>query len=101
MHLQVRRNLRHGQHVAALDGHRERLGPEAFAAARRARPLDHVLLELGLDVLGLGLAVAPLEIRDDAFEGRLVGVFAALVLVTNDDLLVLAGVEQMLDRSLR
>ena len=75
--------------VPVVDGHREDLRPEPLAAAGRARPGDHELLELGLDVVGVGLAVAPLEVRDDALERRLVRVLAALVAVADDDLLVL------------
>ncbi len=83
--------------VLAVDRDRQGLGPEALALAGRTGPLDHVLLELGLDVLRLGLAVAPLEVRDDAFERGVVGVLAALVLVADEDLLVLLRVEEVLD----
>ena len=76
----------------------EDLRPEPLAAAGRARPGDHELLELGLDVVRVRLAVAPLEVRDDALEGRLVRVLAALVPVADDDLLVLLGVEDVVDR---
>ena len=64
--------------VEVGDGDRQDLRPKPLAAAHRARPGDHELLELGLDVVRVRLAVAPLEVRDDAFEGRLVGVLAAL-----------------------
>ena len=54
--------------VADRDG--EDLGPEPLAAAGRARPGDHELLELGLDVVRVRLAVAALEVGDDALERR-------------------------------
>ena len=76
----------------------ERLGPQPAAAAGGARPADHVLLELGLDVLRVRLAVAPLEVGDEPLEGRHVRVLAALVAIGDEDPLVLGGAEQVLDR---
>ena len=83
--------------VPVADGHREDLGLEALAAARRARPRDHVLLELGLDELRVGLAIASLEVRDHALEGGGVRVLAPLVAIADDDLLVLGGPQDVVD----
>ena len=87
--------------VAPVHGHRERLGPQPTALAGGARLLDHELLELRPDVLGLGLLEPALEVRDDPLERRDVAVLAALVAVAHDDLLVLGRVQQVLDRLVR
>jgi hypothetical protein len=50
------------------------------------------------DVVRVRLAEASLEVRDRAFEGRVVGVLAALVAIAHEDLLVLVGIEQVLER---
>ncbi len=76
----------------AVHGHGQDLRPQPAARARGARLLDHELLELGPDVLGLRLLVAALEVRDHALERGDVRVLAALVAVLDDDLLVLGGV---------
>ena len=83
------RHRRDVPHVPVADGDRQDLRSQPLAAADRAGPGDHELLELGLDVVRVGLAVAALEVGDDALEGRLVGVLAALGAVADDDLLVL------------
>ena len=84
--------------VEVADGDREDLRPEPLAVADRAWPGDHELLELGLDVVRVRLAIASLEVGDDTLEGRLVGVLAAVGPVADDDPLVLLGVEQVVDR---
>ena len=84
--------------VERADGDRQDLGAEPLPVADRARPADHELLELGLDVVRVRLAIAALEVRDDALEGRLVGVLAAVGPIADDDLLVLLRVEDVLDR---
>ena len=47
---------------------RARLGPQPRAVAVRARPQRHVLLDLLARELGVGLAVAALEVGDDPLE---------------------------------
>ncbi len=54
----------------AADGDREHLRLEPRALADRARPEAHVLLDPLALVRGVGLAVAPLEVRDDPLEAR-------------------------------
>ncbi len=81
-----------------IDRHRQDLGAEALPAAGGARPRHHVSLELGLDVVRLGLPVAALEVGDDPLERRDIRVLAALVAVANDNLLILGRVEQAVDR---
>src|SRR5207247_10837402 len=80
-----------------VDRDRQDLGLQPLPATGRAGPGDHVLLELGLDVVRIGLAVAPLEVRDDPLERRLVGVLAALMAVADEDLLVLLGAGVVVD----
>src|SRR5437899_735242 len=63
---------------AAADLETERLRAQPGAATGRARPLGHEGLDLATDVLGLGLAVSPLEHRHDALEATL------LVALEND-----------------
>src|SRR5450631_758564 len=58
--------------VHAVDGHCQVLRLEAAAIARRARLLHHQPLDLLLDPVGLGLAVAALEVVDDALESGVV-----------------------------
>src|SRR5207249_4726131 len=71
--------VRHLADVAAVDGDAEGFGTEAPAVADGARALDHELFDLRLDEVALRLAIPPLEVRDEPFEGRLVGVLAAVV----------------------
>src|ERR1039458_9120919 len=54
----------------AVDGDGEKLRLEPLAAARRARLLHHQPLDLLLDPLRLGLAVAAFEVGDHALVGR-------------------------------
>ena len=70
---------RHRRH-----GHGARLGPQPRAAALRARPHRHVLLDLLARVVGVGLAVAPLEVGDDALEARRVGALAPVAVAVGD-----------------
>ena len=55
--------------VVSAHRHGECLGPQSRAAAGRARAHGHERLDALLLQLGLRLAVAPLEVRDDALEG--------------------------------
>ena len=71
---EVRERLVHGAardvvDVVSADRHGERLGPQSRAAAGRARAHRHERLDALLLQLRLRLAVAPLEVRDDALEG--------------------------------
>ncbi len=84
--------------VPVTDRHRQDLGAQPLPAAGRTRLADHVLLELGAHEVRVGLAEAPVEVRDDALERGVVRVLAALVAVADDDPLVLVRVEQVLDR---
>jgi hypothetical protein len=54
----------------AADQHRPRLGLQPRALARRARPQRHELLDLLAREIGVGLAVAALEVGQDALEAR-------------------------------
>ena len=83
--------------VAGVDRHGQRLGLQPAALARGARLVRHVPLELLLQVLGLRLLVAPLQVRDHALERRFVPArVAVLVLVSEADLLVACAVQQHL-----
>ena len=61
------RQVAHVHDRAIRHGHGEILRLEPLPFADRARPGRHQPLDLGADELGLGLAMAPLEVRDDAF----------------------------------
>ncbi len=81
--------------VLPVDGHRQRLGLQAPALAGRTRLVRHVPLELLLQVLGLSLLVAALQVRDHAFERCLVpALVAVLVAVAELDLLVAGAIEK-------
>ncbi len=69
--------------------------------ARRARRRAHVALDLFARPLALRLAIAPLEIGDDALERLLHLVGAQAVVVGEADLLVARAVEDRLARRLR
>ncbi len=85
--------------VADRDG--EDLWPQPFARALGARLGDHELLDLGLDVVRVRFAVAPLEVGDDAFEVGLVGALATLVLVAHEHaLLVALRIQEVVQRLL-
>src|SRR5205807_4913134 len=62
----------------ARDEHRARLGAQACAAADRARTQRHELLDLLSRPLGIGLAVAALEVPHDPLELRRVGALASI-----------------------
>ena len=64
-----------------LDGDRQVLRLQSLALADRARLRAHQPLDLGADELGLGLPMAPLEIRDDPFVGGLVPAALAFAVV--------------------
>ena len=64
--------------VLPADGDRERRRPQACATARLARHLAHVALDLLAGAVALGLGVASLEPRHDAFELRRVRALAAV-----------------------
>ena len=75
--------------------HREGLGPQPRAVAVRAGPDAHVLLDLLAREIGLGLAVAPLQVVHDALETRGVGTLATVtVAVANLDPLAFGAVEE-------
>ena len=78
---------------ADLDG--QRLGPQPGALALRARPQGHVLLDLLARPVGVGLAVAPLEVRDDALEGSRVGAAAPVAVAIRDvDAIAVGAVQE-------
>src|SRR5207248_9866566 len=75
--LEKRERVAHGQldHVAdalAVHQHREALGLEPLAAARRARLLQHELSQLLAHAVGRRLAVATLDVFQDSVPSRLV-----------------------------
>src|SRR5690606_5911554 len=79
-----------------------RRGVQTRAAAARAGLHALILRELLADGVRLGLLVAPLHVRDHAFEAMPAAVLAAaLVLVSEDDLLAAAAFEQHLADGLR
>ena len=70
------RHLRELVNVSVADRDGEHLRLQAGAVADRAWPEGHVLLDALALRGGVGLAVAPLEARDDALEGEHVGAAA-------------------------
>ena len=68
--------------AAHLD--RQRLRPQPRALALRARAQRHVLLDLLARPVGVRLAVAPLQVRDDALEGGRVRAPAAVAVAVRD-----------------
>ncbi len=88
--------------VQVADRDRQDLGSEPLASTRRAGLADHQLLDLGLDVVGIRLAVAALEVGDDPLEVGLVRALPAFVPVAHEDpLLVFLRIEQVVERLLR
>ena len=93
-----------GQRAHLVDGpvgdpHVARFRPEPRAVARRAGLRVQVLRELFLQRDGVGLPVAPLQVRDDAFEGMLAReLLAALAQVGEAHLLLARAVEHHLLR---
>src|SRR6266550_933488 len=65
----------------AVEQHRQALRTQALAAARGARLLDHVLLELLAHAVGSGLSIAPLDVLQDAVPARRVCAVPALAVV--------------------
>ena len=96
-HASARRNEKRGELVDrhAADEHRARLRPQARALARRARHERHVLLDLLAHALGVGLAVAALEVGDDALEPRRVRPPAPVAVAVGDvDALAVGAVQE-------
>ena len=95
---------RHPHHLADVqpgDLHRQRLGLQPEAAAGAARPVVLVALHLLARPGAVGLAVAPLHVRDHALERPADLVDPAALVVAEADLLALRAVEQHLLRPLR
>ena len=88
---------RHALDVEAGNRDGEDLRPEAGALAGAARHRRHVALDLAADVVGVGLLVAALEVRNDALERRvpLVRVAAARGVLQRDRVLI--AVEDQVD----
>ena len=81
--------------VLVADGDREHLGLQARPLAGRARPEAHVLLDPLALLRGVGLAVAPLEARDDALERQHVRAPAPHAVAVRDvDLVAVRPVEE-------
>src|SRR6266436_7555265 len=75
------RKVDHVADALPVEQHRQALGPQPFAAARGARLLDHVLLELFAHAVGGGLPVAPLDVLEDPIPARLVLTVPTLAVV--------------------
>ena len=84
--------------VPAVDRDGEDLRLEPPSLASRARPGDHVALQLRLDEVRVRLAEAALQIGNDAFEGGVVRVLAAFVAVADDHPLAAPRIEDVLQR---
>ena len=98
----LRRERRDLVDVLAADRDREDLGLQARAPARLARDDRHVLLELVLDVLGLGLLAAAHDARERALVARVPVRLAPVAReVVDADALVAEPVEQRVLRLLR
>ncbi len=80
--------------VAGAEGHRDRDGLEAAALARGARHLAHEALEALAAGVGLGLAVAALDVGAHALEGGVVGALAAVAVAGDHVDLGLVALEQ-------
>jgi hypothetical protein len=79
----------------AADQHRPRLGLQPRALARRARPQRHELLDLLAREIGVGLAVAALEVGQDALEARRVRALAPVAVAVGDlDPVAVGAVEE-------
>ena len=61
----------HLHNGAVGDGHGERLGAQAVAAARLAGERGHIALDLAAHIVGLRFVVAALQVGDDALVGGL------------------------------
>ena len=86
--------------LADLD--RPRLRPQPRAAALRARPHRHVLLDLLARPVGVRLLVAALEVGDDALEGRHVRPLAAHPVAVRDvELVAVRAVQEEVPLLLR
>ena len=81
--------------VESAHRHRQTLRPQPGALAGRARHLRHVLLDLLAHVVGVGLPVAALQVRHDAFEVRHVAALEAPAVGVGDvEALALRAVEE-------
>ena len=90
-------HLRELVNVLVADRDGEHLGLQAGAVADRAWPEGHVLLDAFALRGGVGLAVAPLEARDDALEGEHVGAAAVHpVAIADVHALALGAVEEQI-----
>jgi len=88
--------------VPAVDGDRQRQRQQPGAFAHGAGHLSHVALDLLAGAVGLGLAVAALQVRDRALVLGVVAPGAAVpVLVLDVDPLVAGTVEEQLGRLVR
>ena len=79
-----RRHARELVDAEPADLDRERLGPQPRAMALGTRTQRHVLLDLLPRPLRVRLAIAPLEVRHDALEGRGVRAPAAVAIAVRD-----------------
>ena len=95
------RQAHHLADVVAGDLHRQRLGLQAEAVAGAAGAVVLVALHLLARPGAVGLAVAPLQVRDHALERPRDLVDPAALVVAEADLLALRAVEQHLLRLLR
>ncbi len=91
--LRDRQRAHLGDRLAA-DRHRQRLGLEACAVARRAWHLAHVALVALTAPLRLRLRVATLDERDDALEARRIGALTPETVAVGDVNLVVLALEQ-------
>ena len=81
--------------VEPVDRHRQRLGAQALAPTARTRPLGHVFLDLGADVLGLRLLVATFQVPNDAFVGGAEGRPASVpTYIAHRDLFAIGAVQK-------
>ena len=90
------RQLRDLADMVAGDLYRQRLGPQPMAVAGMAGPAALIALELLADPGAVGLAIAPLHVRNDALEGPLDRVDAAAVIIAELDRLVVRAAQHHL-----
>src|SRR5438094_686970 len=75
------REVHHVAETLPADQHREALGTQPLASARGTRLFDHISLELVAHAVRGGLAVALLDVLEDAGPARLVRAVPALAVV--------------------
>ena len=95
------RHLRDFADMRAADLHAQRLGLEPIAVAGRARHVGEIAGDLLARPVAVGLAEAPLEIGDHAFERPLGVIGAHAVVVGEADVGLARAVEDRLLRLLR